>query len=321
MNRRYSLFIFPTLFALVIFAFAGCGGSSDDENALTDGNVAAGYAAMKVGSWAEMVNTDGTHDRSEFLGADSYNGTDCYLIEFDTITNDKKETTQIWISKSANQGVLMVMKDENGKVTKLELTPSTTQDIPTGEVPVNSTKIGTDKYTTPTGKTVNVTKYKITTDYGESEVWIGSQVPFGQVKSLLNGTETSKLYDYGTSGAVRDISKKEMESAGSFGIDDGGDGGGDGGGIAGNIIITVGAGAKPQIKVSKPITILMLTAQGLTWGFTSDNPLPGPFTYGVIPNGANAVDIVNPPDLNAGSQYMIVASDDNGASGFLIFVR
>jgi hypothetical protein len=321
MNRRYLLFIFPALFALVIFAFAGCGGS-DENNALTDGNVATGFASMKAGSWEEMTNSDGARDRSEFLGTDSYNGTDCYLMEFDTTTNGKKETTQIWISKSASQGVLMVMKDENGKVTKLELTPSTTQDIPTSDVPVNSTKIGTDKYTTPTGKTVNVTKYKITTSFGESEVWISSQVPFGQVKSLLNGTETSKLYDYGTSGAVRDISKKEMESASSFGIDDGGDGGdGGGGGIGGNIVITVGAGVKPQIKVSQPVTTLMLTAQGLTWGFSSDNALPGPFTYGVIPNGAIAVGVANPPDLKAGSQYMIVASDDNGASGLLLFVR
>ena len=243
MNRRYLLFVFPALFALVIFAFAGCGGS-DDNNTMTDGdgNMAMGFASMKAGSWEEMTNSDGSRDRNEFLGTDSYNGTDCYLMEFDTITNGKKETTQIWISKSASQGVLMVMKDENGKVTKLELTPSTPQNIPTGDIPVNSTKIGTDKYTTPTGKTVNVTKYKTTTSFGESESWISSQVPFGQVKVLSNGTVISELYDYGTSGAVRDISKKEMESAGSFGIDDGGNGGG-GGGVGGNIVITVGAGS------------------------------------------------------------------------------
>ncbi len=324
MNRRNLLFVFPALLALLVFAFAGCGSSSDDDNTLNDGNgnMAMGFASMKAGSWAEMVDADGSHERFEFLGTDSYKGTDCYIIEFDSTTNDKKESTQIWMNKSTSQGVLMVLKDSSGDITKMELTSSMPQSVPTGETPVNSTKIGTDKYTTPTGKTVNVTKYQTQTAAGQSETWISAQVPFGQVKDLLNGTVTSQLYDYGTSGAVRDISKSEMESAGSFGIDDGGDDGDGGdGGIVGNIVITVGAGAKPEIKVSQPITTLVLTAQGLTWGFTSDDPLPGPFTYGVIPNGAKLAGVANPPDLKVGSQYMIVASDDNGGSGLLIFTR
>jgi hypothetical protein len=330
MNKKYLLFVFPALIALLAFAFAGCGNSEDDNTLVPggDGNVAAGFAAMKAGSWAEYTSSDGSRERYEFLGMDSYKGSDCYLLEFDSITSGKKSTTQIWINKSTGQGVLMVMKDVNGEVTKMELTPSTPQDIPTGETPVNSTKVGTKKYTTPTGKTVDATIYQTQTTAGLSESWVSSQVPFGEVKSLFNGEVTSELYDYGTSGAVRDISKSEMESAASFGLPGGDDNGaigngGDGGGIGGNIIVTVGVGAKPEIKVSQPVTTLMLIGQGFTWGFSTDNDqlLPGPFKYGTIPNGARSLGIADPPDLKAGTQYIINVAGENDSVGMLIFIR
>jgi hypothetical protein len=64
-------------------------------------------------------------------------------------------------------------------------------------------------YTTPTGKTVNVAKFK----QQAGEGWVSSQVPIGMVKAIdASGKTTMYLYDFGTSGAHRDISGAEMEN-------------------------------------------------------------------------------------------------------------
>lgn len=323
MKKCFSVSVILILLSLLAFAFSGCiFGGEDEEDIIGpggEGEALAGLASMKAGSWEELVSPDGTRDRNEFLGTDTYKGVECYLLEFETIRSGVKEITQIWINKSTNQGVLLVMKDENGNVTKMELTPTTpTEDIPSDEVPPSAVKIGTKKYTTPTGKTVNATAYKMKTQAGESEFWVSSEVPFGQVKNIINGKVDCELYDFGFSGAKRDISKQEMENASSFGLPDG-----NGGGVMGDIKITVGAGARPEIKVSQPITSLMLTGPGITWGFISDDdqPLPGPFKYGVIPNGAMSLGAENPPDLKTGTQYTITVTGKGDLMGILVFVR
>jgi len=218
MKKGFSLFVSLALLSLLAFAFVGCGEEEKDVIGPGGGKdsgdgIISGFAGLKAGSWAELVYPDGTHSKYEFLGTDTYKGAECYLLEFETIQDGTKNINQIWINKSTGQGVLMVMKDENGVVMKMEMTPTTPQDIPTGETPVNSVKVGTQKYTTPTGKTVEATVYKTTTPDGEDETWISSQVPFWEVKSLLNGKVFYELYDFGTSGAKRDISKEEMENA------------------------------------------------------------------------------------------------------------
>jgi hypothetical protein len=320
---KVSYWLFAALI-LIAFAFAGC--SSKDDNPLVagdgDNNGVMGFASMKAGSWEELASSDGSHSRSEYIGIDKYNGIECYVMEFDTIKNGKKSSTQIWIDKSMSKGVLYLMKDEDGTVTKLEI--SQTNDIPTdpGTIPAGYQEIGKKKYTTPTGKTVDAIAYQMTTQFGTIEWWSSSQVPFGDVKTISNGEVTDELYDFGTSGATRDISKQEAENAKPFDFSGGdgngggngdgniGDNGGGDGGQAGNIIITVGAGARPEIKVSQPIVALMVIGPGVFWGFNvlDDNALPGPFKYGVIPNGAESGGLDNPPDLVAGSQYTIQAT-------------
>jgi hypothetical protein len=338
-NMKVSYWLFIVLI-LVAFAFAGCG-SSDDENDLLGDNGGnggtSGFASMKAGSWEELTSPDGSRSRSEYIGIDKYNGVECYVMEFDDIKNGKKSSTQVWIDKSMSKGVLYVMKDEDGTVTKMEI--SQTNDIPTnpGTIPAGYKEIGKKKYTTPTGKTVDAIAYQITTQFATVEWWSSSQVPFGDVKTISNGTVTDELYDFGTSGATRDISKQEAENAKPFdfsgGGDDnggdngGGDNGGGGGGQIGNIIITVGAGATPTIKVSQPISSLMVVGPGFFWGFNvlDDNTLPGPFKYGVIPDGAEIGGMDNPPDLVAGSQYTIQVTGQIGEDavpvGVLNFTR
>ena len=330
MKVSYWLFI---ALILIAFAFAGC--SNKDDNPLVPGDGssgASGFAAMKAGSWEELASSDGSHSRSEYIGIDKYNGVECYVLEFDSIKNGKKSSTQVWLNKAMSKGVLYVMKDENGNVTKMDIPQ--TNDLPTdpGTVPAGYKEIGKKKYTTPTGKTVDAIAYQITTQFATIEWWSSSQVPFSDVKTISNGKVTDELYDFGTSGATRDISKQEAENAKPFDFSGGGDnGGGDNGGgdagQAGNIIITVGAGATPTIKVSQPISSLMVVGPGFFWGFTvlDDNSLPGPFKYGVIPDGAESGGLDNPPDLEAGSQYTIQATGKQEGNvmpiGLLNFTR
>ena len=70
---------------VVVFSFAGCGGS-DDEALPSDGS-ALGFAAMKVGSWEELTTPDGDRERYEFMGTDTYNGKECYILEFELKTH------------------------------------------------------------------------------------------------------------------------------------------------------------------------------------------------------------------------------------------
>jgi len=346
-----SLKWFSISLILLSFIFAGCGGN-DEEDSLFPGGSGdpgmVGFAAMKVGSWEELRSPEGDVDRYEYIGVDTYNGTECYLLEFDSVTQGQRNITQIWISKATGQAVLMVMKDTDGNVTKMDIPQN--YDPPTstgGEMPATATNLGNKKYTTPTGKTVDAVAYKITTPYGEVESWSSSQVPFGEVKTMTNGVINSELYDFGSSGAVRDISKQEAENAKPFDIWGGGDigggdvgggdvGGGDVGGgdigggdvndpigNIGNIKITIGAGTKPDIKVSQPIEVLTVTGLAFVWGFESKNDqlLPGPFKYGVIPNGAQLAGMPVAPDLVAGTMYTIMVDDGQGNFGLVQFTR
>jgi hypothetical protein len=320
-----AFFWLSMVLVVVLFSFAGCGGT--DEEALVNGDGSLlGFAGMTAGSWEELVTPEGTHERYEFLGTDTYKGTECYIMEFDTIENGKKSSTQIWLDKTTSKGVLYVMKDENGKVTKMDIPQNPTVPTDPGEAPVGATKTGTDKYTTPTGKTVDVTIYTIQTTYGTSESWISAKVPFGEVKSIFNGKVESELYDFGTSGATRDISKQEADNAQSIDIG-GGDGNGDGGGDIGigDIKITVGAGARPEIKVSSPINSLSVVSLGFgfAWGFEmpEGQTSAGPFTYGVVPKGAQIIGEANPPDLVAGSMYSIQVMDVDQNVSTSVFTR
>lgn len=221
-----TFFRFSVVLILLVFLFVGCS-SNDSSNPITSNNndnngnnSGTGFASMAAGSWAEYTLSDGSNEKLAYIGIDNYQGTDCYILEFD-MTNDGMDTyTQMWLDKSSNKAILYVMK-MGGIVTKMNIPQ--TQDIPSssGNVPASSVKLGNKTYTTPTGKKVDAIAYQTTTAAGATEAWISLQVPFGTVKTLLNGESQMELYDFGTSGAVRNISKQEADNAQSFGIPQG----------------------------------------------------------------------------------------------------
>lgn len=311
--RKFLIF---SLITLLAFLFVACG-EDDDDLFDEDGTINEGswLNTLKPGSWSEYVSPDGYRTRMEYLGDDTWLGRKCMLLEYESSEpGEAISIMQIWFDKTNMESVVMFIKEGN-EVYRWDITQYPEETVGEQEWEKStSQKIGTDKYTTPTGKTVKATKYLITDSYGTSEYWVSSEVPFAQVKEIYNGELEFSLYDFGSSGAVRSISKKEAENAKPFDFGGWEPGNGDeepgnipDGGDTGNIKITVGAGARPTITVSKPIKYLTIMGDQVFWGFEVPDPpgsLAGPFKYGVIPAGAEAT-IENSPDLVAGETYQI----------------
>ena len=174
-----------------------------------------GFEAPAKGQWAEYVissNGEEYHQKLECIGEDTVDGKTCTGFEMTMTAPQEGETImQIWTEAATRQPVKYVMKME-GQVLCMDVSQST-YEPPEAETPSsydpNLPNISYGTYTTPTGKTVNVAKFTV----NGGEGWVSSQVPLGMVKAVdASGKATMYLYDFGTSGAHRDISKTEMEN-------------------------------------------------------------------------------------------------------------
>ena len=341
--RKLIILFFASI--LVVCLLAGCGGDDDDDDGVVgpggpDGT-GMGFSSMSPGDWAESRTPDGDRDISKFIGDDTWQGNACIVLEFESYFSGQSSVMQIWIDKATFEAVVLII-EMDGELVRMDPTAST--DVPGEDEPwemPTTQKVGTEKYTTPTGKTVTATIYRTQTDYGLSEDWVSSEVPFDLVKELVDGELVSSLYDFGT-GADRSILKQEAENAEPFQIptipndenpgdipDDAADEPDNGNAEQeGQIVISVGDGARPEISVSMPVRILTISRAGMVWGFSVDDQapaLPGPFQYGVVPQGAVLIGLPNPVDLQAGQTYTIqVIGDVQGfipLTGNIVFVR
>jgi hypothetical protein len=171
-----------------------------------------GFMEPAAGQWAEYVtSTEGeeSHYTMEFIGQDTVDGKTCTGFEM-TMSGQEETIMQIWTEDATGQAVKYVVK-MGEQVICMNIgqgfEPPKTETP--GEYEPNLPDISYDTYTTPTEKTVNVAKFSI----GGGETWVSSQVPFGMVKVVDASEETtSYLYDFGMTGAQRDISKTEMEN-------------------------------------------------------------------------------------------------------------
>jgi hypothetical protein len=170
-----------------------------------------GFIAPAEGQWVEYVistNGEESHQKMEYIGQDTVNGKTCTGFEM-TISGQEETIMQIWTETATGQAVKYVVKMEDQVICmNINQSPQPPEtETPSGYDP-NLPNISYGTYTTPTGKTVNVAKFAT-----ESEVWVSSQVPFGTVQVIDDSGETTMyLYDFGTTGAQRDISKTEMEN-------------------------------------------------------------------------------------------------------------
>ncbi len=210
---------FSITIILMAFLFAGCGGDDDDDDDMIgpDGedSIFLGMASMTAGSWAEHTDSEGNRFKMEFHGTDTYNGRDSFVMEVNMEADGETVVSQVWIDKSTGESVLYVIK-QGVTIMKLGISqvPAVVGDVSgsEGDTSDDAVKVGTETYTTPTGKSVEATVY---TD-SSGETWISDEVPFGLVKSISDGGAGSELYDFGSSGATRDISKAEAENAEEF---------------------------------------------------------------------------------------------------------
>ena len=224
-----TLKVFSVAFALMALLFVGCGGDDDDDDSGDlvgpDGEAGAGYlglSSMQAGAWSEYTDSSGNRFRMEYLGTDTYNGIDCFIVEYEYDSDEGTIISQIWLNKTTFESVLYVIK-QGALLMKMDISQVPEVVAETSDSEDNSSDgtvtVGTETYTTPTGKSVKATVYQD----GSGESWISGEVPFGMVKTVYNGEVNSELYDFGSSGATRDISKAEAESAESFEIPDIGD--------------------------------------------------------------------------------------------------
>lgn len=219
MKKRNLLALLSVLFfVLITLLLYGCGEEDEADKILGENgsDVYTGFMKMKGGEWAEYTTINGK-ERNEFIGTDTYNGRKCSIMEFETTQDGERTISQIWVDMEKGEAVLYVQKIDN-EVYKFDFqsipkdVPITTgDDTPEEYSSIKQTR--TDTYTTPTGKKVKVAVFK--SNYGED--WISSEVPFGIVKFIdKNGVTQKELYDFGMSGAKRDISKEEAENAKSI---------------------------------------------------------------------------------------------------------
>ena len=169
-----------------------------------------GFMAPAAGQWAEYVLSNGEefHQRMECIGQDTVDGKTCTGFEI-TMSEQEEMIMQTWTETATGQVVKYVVKmGEEVICMNVNQSPEPPETETPNEYDPNAPNISYGTYTTPTGKTVNVAKFAT-----ESEVWVSSQVPFGMVKVIDDGGETTMyLYDFGLTGAQRDISKTEMEN-------------------------------------------------------------------------------------------------------------
>ena len=174
-----------------------------------------GFIAPAEGQWVEyVISTNGEESRQkmEYIGQDTVDGKTCIGFEITMTVPGQGETImQVWTDAASRQLVKYVMK-MGDEVICMDVSQSPYQPPETetpGSYAPNLANISYGTYTTPTGKAVNVAKFTV----AGGEGWVSSQVPFGMVKSIdASGKTTMYLYDFGTSGAHRDISKAEMET-------------------------------------------------------------------------------------------------------------
>jgi hypothetical protein len=169
-----------------------------------------GFMEPAAGQWVEYVipNGEESHLKIEYIGQDTVDEKTCTGFEM-TTSEPEEMIMQVWTETATGQVVKYVMKMEDQVICmNVGESPELPETETPGEYDPGLPDITYGTYTTPTGKTVNVAKFAT-----ESEVWVSSQVPFGLVKEINDSDETTLyLYDFGTTGAQRDISKTEMEN-------------------------------------------------------------------------------------------------------------
>ena len=194
----------------------GGGGTPPGGNETPPGGTPSaytGFMAAAKGQWADytmVVDGEESHQIWENIGEDTVDGENCVGLEMTTEMAGEETIAQIWTNAATGQMVKYVMKS-GGQVICMgqpQYEPPETETP--SEYSPDTPDISYGTYTVPgNGQTVNVAIFE--TGPG-SEAWVSSEVPFGKVKVVASGTATMSLVNFGTSGAVSDISPAERDN-------------------------------------------------------------------------------------------------------------
>ncbi|MFH1237776.1 MAG: hypothetical protein V1648_05245 [Candidatus Aenigmatarchaeota archaeon] len=178
------------------------------------------------GSWAKVALTTTSARPVEFtykyvektLGAVVYTGMETETVSGSSLVMWEK-------GKDANTpGTKMYSLSKFGQITLCNSLTTAPNNLPVTSDPYEKpttgvTQLGTGTYTTPTGKSVAVTKYRTAIGGITGEYWYSGQVPFVLVWSETNMTVAGKdvtskmeLQDFGTSGAISAFTDKNFEN-------------------------------------------------------------------------------------------------------------
>jgi hypothetical protein len=175
-----------------------------------------GYMEPKGGHWAEydlQTETGAIRQRITYLGTETLEGVLARGYEVLTSQMDANDSTliQLWIDEQVK--VVKYATREEGNVICKEA-PGNLQGLyamgaaGTPEEFNPSGNPSVETYTMPDGRMIDAAHYA----GSDAETWVSSNVPFGLVKAVdkKRGVTVLSLYDYGTSGRDRSISKEEL---------------------------------------------------------------------------------------------------------------
>lgn len=220
MNKVLGIVV-ALLLAITLLPACGGGGAGDGGGQEGGGEgggtppAYTGFMQATEGQWVEYVissDDEEYHQKMEHIGQDTVDGKTCIGFEMTMAMPQQGETiVQMWTDAATHQLVKYVMKTGD-QVICMDVSQSPYKPPETetpGQYNPSLPDISYGTYTIPgTGGTVTVAIFGVQ----GGEVWVSSQVPFGTVKVVASGTTTMYLYNFGTSGAQRDISKAEMEN-------------------------------------------------------------------------------------------------------------
>ena len=181
-----------------------------DEGEAVGGEISAfaGFPEWKVGMWSE---TESVEEGVKLKQSVVEKTGGVIKIQTEVDFEGEEMVTQIWydettkemtemITKSAGMVMCFDAEQIEGMAEDVEPEIGETYE---GQIP----DIGYGTYTTPTGKTVSVAKFKS----GATEMWVSDEVPFGIVKIADDSIgDLTVLYDFGTTGAVNKISAEDL---------------------------------------------------------------------------------------------------------------
>jgi hypothetical protein len=201
---------------------AGGGSSVPSEVHPSEAIAYTGFMQAAGGQWVKYAipTSEGvTYQGLECIGKDTVTGKSCSGFEMNIEAGAEETIMQIWVDASTQEAVKYVAKYQDqvycmNQVQQKAPAAGGEEGTPQDYRPdLPDIEMGT--YTVPgNGKAIKVAKFKSSDG---SEAWVSSEIPFGMVQALSpSGQKTMYLYDFGLSGAQRDITKAEMENCTSL---------------------------------------------------------------------------------------------------------